>query len=270
MVAGWIAAMEIIYPGIVNDQLLVGSLFLVAKTQIAGSLAESLGAFAHTVLFNPPQLAASCVLLVFFPVAMVNSRWRPAIGSALYLTGILGIAGIALVRPSAYTYLGATQMLLLPCFGPAISRFLTRRESHVRRAIGLVALSCCVVVTYRDVGRLCLMTQTLPNHQQPDAVFSHLKQTIPAGQPVVVTPRHWYAFQGRNPWREAYLSSRNDAHEVVSCEWLVLYPGVGTPYFIDAFEPVEQVVSEAQPDNTYAYSTWKSPASNQNCAQLSK
>jgi hypothetical protein len=260
MGGAWYVAMEAMSPGIMQDQFF-GHMRFLRETQGGGTVSEKIYAFANTVLFNPPQLSASVLLLVFFPAVVAGRGWRQVepLALALYITGLLGLVAVAAARPAAYTYVGATLILLLPCFGPGIARFLGRSGPSGRLGfgLGLAVLTCCTTIAYKDVARLGVLTWKLPHEERPDQVFQRLTTVISPGELVAVTPRHWYAFQGRNPWREAYLSSRADPQEVLRCRWLVLYPGVGTPHFINAFERVEEIPSEAQTDGTYAYSVWR-------------
>jgi len=252
----WYAVVEMLYPGAIRDQFF-GTLGFLKDTQGSLALGDRLGVFLNTLFYNPPQLPASLMALILFPVVVAGRGWRRVapLGLALYGAGVLGVVAVAALRPIAYTYLGAAQMVLLPCLGPAAARYFGGGRSSAR--IGIAALVLCAVVAWKDVALCGLSTWRLPAAERPDAVFDRLTALIPPGEAVAVTSRHWHAFQGRNPWREAYFSSLLDAREVRRCKWLVLAPGLGTPGFIDAFELVEQRPARGDPSRTYAYSLWR-------------
>ena len=47
--------------------------------------------------------------------AVAHGGENCGLGLALYVTGMAGVLVVALIRPTAYTYLGAALMLMLPC-----------------------------------------------------------------------------------------------------------------------------------------------------------
>jgi len=255
VVAMWFVAMELLYPRAVADQLF-GTLSLLKQTQGSGTFAEKSAVFWRTIRYNLPQLPTVVLTLVFFPALITGAGRRYASRSAwaVFLAGALGIAAVALLRPIAYTYLGAAQIMLLPCLGPAVA-FATRGRSAWAR-LGLVLLALCALIAQRDVVRCVRSTFELPRRERLEVVFDRLRSIIPPGDLVAVRSLHWQAFQGRNPWREAYFSAILDSGEVRRCRWLVLPPHA-KPDYLDGFELVEEVPSDARRYYTYAYCLWR-------------
>jgi hypothetical protein len=170
------------------------------------------------------------------------------------VAGVCGIGIIVVLRPGAYTYLGATQILLLPCFGAAISRYVKGPARAIRLGLGIVVF--CTAFTFQQAVALVASTWTLPPAEHWDEVCNRLTAIIPPGEQVDVTGRHWYCFQGRNPWYEVYFL-RYHSDDLLRARWLVLPTGTGTPPCIDEFELVEEIKTRANPQRTYAYSLWR-------------
>jgi hypothetical protein len=192
-------------------------------------------------------------------LVLSRSRRTSPLAIALFFAGIIGVAITFAVRPDAYTYLAASQMILLPCLGPVFARYLTgdqAKPSRQRVAVGLVLGISCVGFALQQIASLGILTTRLPHLERPDAVFDRLTTLVPEGEPVAVGCRHWHAFQGRNPWREAFFSPLVDSCDVLKCRWLVITPAMGTPSFIDAFILVEEIPTKLRFDQTYAYSVW--------------
>ena len=255
MAAVWFVLIESLHPGAVGNQLF-GTLGLLRDTQGSGTPAEKVAVFFYAIRYNLPQLPAVLLALVLFPVLIASAGWR-SVGPtalALFLAGVLGIVTVAAIRPIAYTYLGASGMLLLPCLAAAIDYGIHGRSRLAK--LGFVLLAFCAVIAQTDVVRLVRSSLELPHRERPNVVFERLHAVIPPGDPVAVRSLHWLAFQGRNPWREAYFSAIVDDGEVRRCRWLVLPPRV-EPTYLDGFELVERVPTTAHRYRTYAYSLWR-------------
>lgn len=251
MAASWFVIMELLYPGIIQEQF-IGMGNVIRETQFSGTFREKVITFSQTAIYNPPQLPATLLILAIFPLAHWHQRDQEAIESwSVYFTGVVGFAMIAIVRPIAYTYLGATQMFLLPCLASTISNSSraisasTHKTSLWRTAIILV-LGICVLFSTFDIVRWGYLGSVLSPQEQVDSVYRQLKERIAPGEPVAALSRHWYVFQGRNPWREAHFSSLTDPSEVLKCRWLVLTKEYGIPGYIDYFELVEESSDETQ------------------------
>ena len=255
LVGSWVVAMETMYPGIIDDQFF-GVMRYLARTQGPRSFRKSLGLFANTLLYNRPQLLPLVLTLALFPLLCLRTGWRrvPATLLAVFAAGVCGIAVVAILRPIAYTYLGAAQILLLPCFGPAISSYLRGPPPAMRLGLGILAV--CTAFTFQQATVLVAWTWTLPEAERCDEVCNRLTKIIPPGDLVDITGRHWYCFQGRNPWFEAcFLQDHRD--DVLRARWVVLPTGISIPPFIDAFELIEEIPTTADFEHTYAYSLWR-------------
>ena len=254
----WYAVMNHLYPGVVQEQLAAVFGF-IHKDQMLDGTSVKLVIALRTLLFNPRHILVTVIVVMFFPMFIVSRGWRQTnpLSMVLYAAAITSILFCALTRPSAYTYLGASQMLLLPCFGPTVSRYTGRSAGMLGTRLGFAVLILCVVYAFTGIARLCYQSFHLPTAERPDAVFSRLREIIPPGASVATTSRHWYAFQGRNAWLDAYWCSFTDPPEALKCEWMVLFRGFGVPESIDAFEVVEEPSSQADQDETFAYSVWR-------------
>jgi hypothetical protein len=255
LVSIWMAIIETTYPGILHDQFF-GVMRHVAGNQGPPSLRKNLGQFAKCLLFNRSQLPILVLTLVLFPVLCGEGRWRrlPPTLLALFAAGVSGIGIMAVLRPDTYTYLGAARILMLPCFGAAFGRYLQGPTSAVRLGLGVLAF--CTAFTFQPATTLVAATWTLPPEERCDDVCHRLTTIIPPGELVDLTGRHWYCFQDRNPWAEAYFI-RDHPEDLLRARWLVLAKGIGQPACLDAFEMVEEIASTADPELTYAYSLWR-------------
>jgi len=260
MAGSWYAVMEHVFPGAVSAQM-DATLGFLKGTQFGVSGWEKLAALGGTLLDNRLQLPAAAVALAFFAATAAQARsLRVApLALAMYGSGAIGIVVVALARPAAYTYFGATLIVLLPCLGLALTRDLC--GAGTRRRLALATLLVCTGAAFGDTGRLAVMGRWSPESQKPDRVFAQLRETIPPGQSVAATSTHWLAFQGRNPWREV-LFAAHDPGEVSRCQWLVLPCGVGQPDFIDRFELVGPVPSPQPAPQSYGYCLWRRRATN--------
>lgn len=275
MVMIWLHVTETFFPGAIDDQFL-GTLRHLRATQLRGTLAEQARRLLDSLLYSPGQLPATaltwCGLIAI--VCRGRSAWRAIPYEALSIgaTSVAGLIVLCFTRPEAYTYLGAIQMLLLPCLGVTLAAFATDvdLENHsqrvanrdidgdgVRRLVVSGALVVCLVAAIRDSGIVALNHCTLSSRETAGEVASRLRSWIPATDRVAVTARHWHAFQGRNDWREAFFSSRIEAGEVLACEWLVLPKDCGRPDFLGGFELVEQIETEVPSHHTYAYDLYR-------------
>ena len=219
-----------------------------------------------SLLYNAPHLPVAIVAIALGLVQLrkLNRHNYSDLEWSLFLTAIIGFAVAAVLRPKAYTYLGAAQMLLTPCLAWLILRYIpdaSANETPVattrRPVFAILILLLCVSTANKNLCQSGFILTTLPSTERPDYTFAHLRAQIPAAALVGAMSPHWHAFQGRNPWREAFFVSIGSIEELQKCDWLVLPPGVGEPPGIEAFEKVEQVYSDHRDSHTYAYSLWK-------------
>lgn len=268
IVAAWVVVIEKRHPGALEDQFF-GTMRFLAKTQGKGPLQDRLSTFLRSaLLYNIGPFPMTATTAFFFPAAMRQRKVvsSPGVGAAVwsvYLTGVASICAVAVLRPPAYTYLGASMLLMIPCFAPAIARFLLEHRSKPKLATGLFILACCLGVASQKATGMIVATLRLPAEERANAVFRRLCDSIPPGESVAVTCRHWYPFQGRNPWREANFASLTSPHEIYRCQWLVLparrsrLPYSIKAFDLDAFVLVEEIHTEADRSNTYAFSLWR-------------
>jgi hypothetical protein len=253
MTGTWYAVMQHSFPGAVREQM-GATLGYLKGTQLSVGVWQKLAALRGTLFDNRFQLPAAVVALAFFAGAAARVRWLRALptGLALYWSGATGIVVVGLVRPAAYTYFGATLIVLLPCLALAMARDLGRDSTW---RLAMATLLVCAVAAWGQTGVLAVAGPCAPESQRPDRVFAQLRAAIPAGQSVAATSTHWLAFQGRNPWREV-LFAACDPREAAGCQWLVLPSGVGQPDFIDHFEFVGPAPSLPTSTQGYGYSLW--------------
>lgn len=272
LVATWFGVMEHFWPGAVVGQF--GATFLYLKnSQVAVGGWQKLAGLLGTLRDNRLQLPAAGVALALFAVAVKRIGWRRVspLGWSLCLGAVLGTLLLAIVRPAAYFYFGATLILLLPCLAWAVAEGLgaaaaavardggasgrsARRGIHPRWLAAILLI--CVAAAALESGLWTMAPGWLPADQRPDRVFSELQQVIPPGQTVATTAVHWLAFQGRNPWREL-LFAPTTPDEALKCQWLVLPGYVAPPEFIDRFELVAAVPVAHKPLQGYGYSLWR-------------
>jgi len=194
---------------------------------------------------------------VFLPVAWGQRELRAAPAACLWGSAVGSLALVGLLRPTAYTYSGASLMLGVPLFALVVSRYVSGGAPGMLRGAAWAAITLCVLIGGRDEVRHLRTWATIPSDQTSAAAERRLRELVPAGDLVAVTPRHWHVFQGRNPWRDAFLSTRRTDDEIRRCRWLVLYPGVGDPPYLEHFELVERSSVSPAADHTYAYSLWR-------------
>jgi hypothetical protein len=253
-VAGWVVYLETRYPGILNDQFF-GTLRWIAAHNEPASLANNTRIFFSSFFYCRPQAPIFLATLALFPwfYRLSVKPARQPLLLALYVTTCLTIALLACIRPEATTYISAVEILFLPCFIPAFARYLI--GDAAARRFGLILLTLFVAfASYRGAQWASLPWRWGPG-ESPDEACRRLHEVIPAGELVNITGRHWYCFQGRNPWREAYFMQ--DELELLNAKWLVLAQGIGLPPFIDAYELVEQVPLHVDREQSYAYSIWR-------------
>lgn len=258
----WYATMEVLYPGAIARQLGSG-LQQLKQLQCSGEWLQKIRDFGETIGHNPWQLPAS-LLALMLPVALAGrQRFLSPLGWSLYLGALTAMSVVAVLRPSAHTYLGAAQILLLPCLGPVVLSWGDGVSRSARR--GMAILSCCTAFACGQVVVLGLTACCMPDEERPDAVFRRLASTIPPTEPVATLSLHWHAFQGRNPWRDALFSGLVDPTEVLRCRWLVLPAEVCDPDYIGGFELIERRWAQS-PWRTYAYSLWRRTAAGESTA----
>ena len=259
MVVAWIVLVERQVPGILRDQLLEGNLAFSAGFRHL-TWFERLMEIPKNFAFQPPQLPVALVGLFSVPMAWLNRGLRNGPLAIIWCTVVASILLVVVVRPTAYTYFGATLALCAPCFALAMSRFLPESPDW-QRLLTWCLVACCVLVSYRDLFQFARSWTHLPTEEQALVAQERLHSWISPGELVAVTSRHWYAFQGRNPWREAFFSTLRSDEEIRRCKWLVLTPESGKPFYLDAFELVAATSVSASRDRTYAYTLWRRKSS---------
>ena len=248
-VASWVFYMELQYPGILNDQFFGTMRYLSAHRPHVPSVMNNIAELYNSLLCTRSQVPVFLFTLIMLPWC----GWRRLAPNtaALYIASCLGLAILLVVRPEAYTYLGAVQILLLPCFIPALSRYLTGPSAK----LGMIFLAFFTVFS----SQLAVQLATLPLRWNPseyhDEVYRHLRKVIPPGDLVDTTGRHWDCFQGRNPWIESIFLK--DEPVLLRAKWLVIPVGIGLPPCIDAFELIEEIPTKVVSEQTYAYSLWR-------------
>jgi hypothetical protein len=247
--------MESLYPGILNDQFF-GTLRWIANHREPLSLENNPRVFFSSLFYCRPQAPVFLATLALFPWTYrrsVDKKRQPSM-LALYVTSWIAVGILACIRPEATTYVSAVEMLLLPCFIPALSRYLFDERSGGR--LGFVFLGFFVAFASYQTVQLAALPWRWNQAERCDAVCKRLHEIIPPGELVNITGRHWYCFQGRNPWHETYFMQ--DEPELLNARWMVLAAGIGLPPCIDAYELVEQVPTTITTrDQTYAYSLWR-------------
>jgi len=269
MALAWYNSTEAAFPGSIDDQFL-GTMRHLGETQIRSDWLVQLGRLGSSYLYSPGQAPATALLLVGLLVVALRGRdpRRSIPGEVWSLlgTGVVGILVVAVLRPEAYTYLGAMQMLLLPCLGVSMIGYVhdsqeTPRPDRERRPyrIGLVRglIIACLVFAAKDIAVTVWFNARLQPEERADSVAQRLREWIPESDRVAVTARHWHVFQGRNDWREAFFSSLESHQEVLACHWLVLPKDCGQPAYIDQFELVESVRTRVPSHHTFAYDLYR-------------
>lgn len=256
VVGAWIAWLEWRSPGLLRDQLWSGALPYVGGEQRLPWLTK-MRQLPATWLFHPPQLPVALVGLCAAPLAW-RGAWRKRANEwTLWSAATCALILVALARPTAYTYFGATFAMLTPLFACGMARFVGRDNPRALRCLGWLLVVICAGLGARDQLHRLAAWPRVPAELRPAAVATRLRELIPPGDRVVATPRHWQVFQGRNPWRDAFLSTRSTDAEALRCQWLVLYPGVGEPPFLHHFELVERSLVAPDDPHSFAYSVWR-------------
>ncbi len=247
----WVFYMEYHYPGILNDQFLGTMRYIAAHRPKPPSILNNLDEFWNSLLITRPQLP-----VLFVTAALFLGQHRRSITPnllAIYITSMLGILFLLVTRPESYTYLGAVEMLLLPCFIPAMSRYLLEPATDSRFGY-LLLLFLTLFASQKAVQEATLPLRWNPAERH-DEVYRRLREVIPPGELVNITGRHWDVFQGRNPWLEAAFLM--DEPILLEAKWMVIRANIGVPPCIDAFELIEKIPTTVDRDDTYAYSIWR-------------
>jgi len=268
----WYNSTEAAFPGSIEDQFL-GTMRHLGATQVRSDWLSQLGRLGSSFLYSPGQAPATALLLVSLLVVALRGRdQRRSIPSEVWSllgTGIGGILVVAILRPEAYTYLGAMQMLLLPCLGVSLIEYVHesreagsryREQRPYRIELVRVVIVACLVFAANNVVVTAWFNATLRPEERADSVAQRLREWIPESDRVAGTARHWHVFQGRNDWREVFFSSLESHQEVLACQWLVLPKDCGRPAFIDQFELIESVRSRAPSHHTFAYDLFRRKA----------
>lgn len=248
-VVGWAFYMETFYPGILNDQFFGTMRYLAVHRPYVPSFTNNIAELYNSFLLTRPQVPVFIFTMILLPCC----GWRRLAPntSAIYVAACLGLAILFVVRPEAYTYLGAIQILLLPCFISALSRYLL--SSSIK--FGMVLLLFFTLFASQLAVQLATLPMRWNPHEYHDEVYRHLRQVIPPGDLVAVTGRHWDCFQGRNPWMEAIFLK--DEPVLLQAKWMVIPVGIGLPPCIAAFERVEEIPTRVVSEQTYAFSLWR-------------
>ena len=175
---------------------------------------------------------------------------------ALWGGGVAGLALLLVVRPAAYTYFWACAMVMAPVLALVFAHYL---DDVARPALGRAVVGIVVLLAWGDPLRNLVGALALPAKQRPDVAYEAIRAVVPPQVPVAITARYWYAFQDRNPWRNALFLIRGNPALLDSVDWLVLREGSGADYprLIEDFELLLKVPSEADVDLTYAFSVWQ-------------
>lgn len=252
MVGGWVWSMEAGHPGIVHDQFIAGNLKYVNAERPA-TFPNRLRTFSLSILFDTPRAIAliSIVLLPFrFPRVALSK-----LEISLLLISALGLLTLLILRPGAYTYLGATLVLLIPSLVATLAPFVVHQG---RVSIpGLITVAACLGISQKDVIQSVSSIVRVPRELTANVCIEEIRDIIPSGDLVGVSPRHWYALQNRNPWRELFFVTTRHESEIINCQWIITYPGLGEPSFLSDYEMISEKASSFGPDETYAYTIWK-------------
>ena len=100
-------------------------------------------------------------------------------------------------------------------------------ERRFLAALGLGAAA----VAGRDPLWLAIQAWRFPAADRPAAVLAELQALIPTDALVATTPRHWHAFQNRNPWRQTAIVEWIGDDERRKWDWIVLPVGFGDDRF---------------------------------------
>ncbi|HMO35812.1 MAG TPA: hypothetical protein PKA06_07210, partial [Gemmatales bacterium] len=250
-VAFWVWYLESHYPGILNDQFFGTLRYLAEHRPRQPTFLNNLEEFWNSLLLNKAQLPLLLVVLLSYP-RQPRVAHTPAL-LALYITGLVGLVFLLVLRPEGYTYLGAVLLLWMPVLVPALTQYLVEPSVPARQFYPLLL----VLVLFAQVKLIDQVT--LPwrwtERERPDVVAARLQAIIPPGELVGTTGRHWAFFQVRNPWLEAAFIL--DKPVLLEARWMVIRVGIGLPPCIEAFEQVEEIPSAQHRDNTYAYSLWR-------------
>jgi hypothetical protein len=260
----WIGVIEVLRPGLFAEQFLGAMRWADVFEPFPQTLGLYVSAVRRSLLVHPWTLPAFLVTAAWFPIAArgLDPADGPAAAACrrlawvLYLTALVGLTLGLLRRPFAYTYASANLQFALPCLALVVARFAADREHPtVGRALPAALVGLAWLFVVKSLGAWA----ALPASERLDGAYAALREVVPAGEPVMVTSRHWQAFQGRNPWRDAIFLYKRDPSLLADCDWMVLRTGAGAdqPDFVDQFELVAQVPTRADDDATYAWAVWR-------------
>ncbi len=191
--------------------------------------------FADSVGYVPGLLPTLLLAALLLPRALWAGRKRamPAMVPAFAAMAALGTLGAAAWRADSYVYLWSAWLLLLPAGTYALA-WLMAMAPHTGERRFLAALGLgAACLALRDPVLLAVQPWQFPAADRPDAVFAELQALIPADAVVATTPRHWQAFQNRNPWRQTAIIDWIDERERLTWDWIVLPAGFGDAKFRD-------------------------------------
>ncbi|TVQ86528.1 MAG: hypothetical protein EA397_20230 [Deltaproteobacteria bacterium] len=263
--AGWIGWLEVYWPGVFGDQFL-GAMKLArfyepypsSLVAWGGALTRSLAAQGWLIL--PVVLAAlGAPLILFRSDAMRDSRSRAglAFALALYTTGVGTLLIASVYRPWAYTYAWGSIFILFPSIGVILVRFLQDADHPW---MGRLMIGVLIVLAWTGPARaVYAWSMDDPSHRV-DESFARIQFEVPAGEVVGVTSRHWTAFHGRNPWRDALFLYKADPALLDDVHWLVLSEGEGSDrpeQLLPDFELVRSAPSTQRSSLSYGYSIWR-------------
>jgi hypothetical protein len=268
---GWIAWLEVQYPGVFREQFLGAMQFTTLNEPYPVDLGGLLRAWAESIGYQPFLLPSIFLAVAAFPAVFLTLRVPPTgpaptepalarrqasiLAAVLYAVGLSTLGLNLYLRPWAYTYCWASMELTAPCLAVALVRYLADAGN---RTLGIALALAVAGVAWGDPVRGVTAALSQPAEEAPRAVFAALQAAVPPGEKVAVTSRHWLAFQGRNPWREAIFLTHRDPALLDDCDWLVARAGLGSdlPAYIDAFDLVQQTTTTSDDPVTYAYSLW--------------
>jgi hypothetical protein len=258
----WVAWLETKFPGGFREQFLGNMKFTTHAEPYPPTIGAWLATCAESVGHEPFLLPAALFTIGVFPAVYATMqatapelRRDARIAAVVYAVAVGSLPISLYLRPYAYTYVWANFELLAPCLAIALVRYLGDASN---RAFGAGIAAAIALVAWGDPLRDVAAAAVQTPDERASAVIASLQAAIPAGDVVCTTSRHWLAFQGRNPWRDAIFLYKRDPALLDDCEWLVLRAGRGAdqPAIMDQFELTRQIPSESADNVTYAYALW--------------
>jgi hypothetical protein len=260
----WVGWLEVVHPGEFQAQFLGAMHAAEEMMPYPADFQTFRTAVAQSLMTQATLVPAFLFAAAWFPIAI--QRLRPVAGGeayaaracavAIYVSAMVGLLlGIGR-RPWAYTYFWASAEVFFACLPLVLAAVLTDKDNPM---LGRVVSVVILVIAW------CGPAQTLgwyvleaPEARQ-DGATAELHRLIPPGECVQTTTRHWMAFEGRNPWRDAIFLSKRNVSALDDCDWLVTRAGGGAslPPYIDEFELLAEQPARAPDSHTFAWSVYR-------------